>query len=166
MIGNYVFELCVLSLLCGVFITLMPKGGIKDISCILCTAILISNILSDFEIMEIMDSLRDENIISGIEEEFSKHASDSERNMKIKVMEQQCKEYILDKAFEFGILEAEPEIVVMENDSSLILPYSLEFRGVWNEVQKQQLSRAITEELGIPEERQVWISGQHIQAEK
>ena len=158
MTGNYVFELCVLSLLCGVFINLMPKGGIKDISCILCTAILVSNILSCLNISDFRKYLDEESITADIEEEFAEHISESERNIKIKVMEQQYEEYILDKAFELGVRNADLKILVSENDNSYMLPYALEFTGTWNDTQREQLSQTITMDLGIPDERQVWIS--------
>ena len=159
MTENYVFELCVLSLLCGVIINLMPKGGIKDISCILCTAILISNILSGLDMMNIKEYFEDESITANIENEFSERVAESERNMKIKVMEQQCEKYILDKAYELGVSDAELEIIVTENESTYLLPYAIEFRGKLKDSQREQLVKVAEEDLGIPEERQVWISG-------
>lgn len=73
------------------------------------------------------------------------------------LISESARTYILDKANELG-LKAEVNVTVKESVGSYPTPYSAEIRASPSASQKASLSSVITDELGIPEERQLWIS--------
>ncbi len=67
---------------------------------------------------------------------------------------QQCEEYILDKAEALGMsVEAK---VYLGGDTPYLLPVRVSVRGWYSPWQKEQLSAAIVQDLGIPADQQEW----------
>lgn len=61
--------------------------------------------------------------------------------------------YIVDKGGVLG-LDCAVDTVVETDGSGWPIPWSVTVRGDWTQSQRRELSRLITEELAIPEERQ------------
>ena len=75
---------------------------------------------------------------------------------KSDIIKEACEAYILDKAEVLG-LSLSVEVVLEEKD--LQAPAEVYLMGTWNQVQRQQLSVLIAQELGIPEVAQHWTGG-------
>jgi stage III sporulation protein AF len=71
------------------------------------------------------------------------------------VIKQETEAYILDKADTLGAVIA-VEVTVEENEEGIRCPYSATVTGMVSGAQKDTLSRYMSDELGIPAERQVW----------
>ncbi len=72
------------------------------------------------------------------------------------LISQEAEAYILDKAEEWGVsIQAEVETCVTE---AYPVPWRAVIRGSLTARQRSRLSQYMTQELGIPEERQEWWS--------
>ncbi len=71
------------------------------------------------------------------------------------ISEQTC-EYILDKARSVGA-RVEVQIELAALSDYYRYPYRATLRGDWTPEQKAAISAYISDTLGIPEERQIWI---------
>ena len=67
---------------------------------------------------------------------------------------EQSQAYILDKAAALG---AQVHVAVRLSDDPLPVPVEVTVRGTVSPYVKQQLKAVIASELGIPEERQLWM---------
>ena len=154
--SDMVLQLSVLSVVCGALMSIMPQNGCRSALQILCAVALINCIVSpvlgfDFESFA-LESAR----LHEAEAAFSGKAVESRQRLDQLVIHQQYREYILDKASQLGLGELELELNTQWNEEGFWVPYSVEFRGCWEEYQQQKLKQIITDELGIPEERQQW----------
>lgn len=92
--------------------------------------------------------LDSESISSGIEL--------GSRTLLCQVISEKCSTYILDKASSLG-LEVQVE-VRLEESAEVPYPTEVTLRGTWSPAQQRILSDYICEELGVPAERQEWLS--------
>jgi len=157
--NDIVLQLCVLSIVCGFMMYLLPEGGCKTIGRVLCTSVLIICILEpviefDFESYALQSALLHET-----EAAFSANAKERRDNLNKTVIEQEYREYILDKANESGISEFDVKICSRWDEHEIWVPYSAEIGGSFSIEQKKELEAIIRDELGIPEERQIWKLG-------
>lgn len=156
--NSAVLPLCVISMLCGAMLTIAPEGGVRRVTVILCTAVLISAIIRPLTEMD-MDSYAPDNAeLKSLEEsllEDSKKASDKLNRLYI---QQEYDEYIENKAQSIGISDADVSVIVQWNPEGVWVPYSVELRISCDPAKKDTLSGMIRDELGIPYERQLWYS--------
>ena len=73
------------------------------------------------------------------------------------VIEEQCEEYILDKAEELGANVFGVKVQAQWNLDGLWVPYSAEIDAPDIGSAKTALEGVIQNELGIPAERQMWM---------
>ena len=73
------------------------------------------------------------------------------------VIEEQCEEYILDKAEELGANVSGVKVQAQWNLDGLWVPYSAEIDAPDIGSAKAALESVIENELGIPAERQMWM---------
>ena len=103
MISDAILQLCTVSIICGLVLTISPSGTCKTAMQILCTAILISAILEPIADID-FESYSSQRIkAKELEEAFLQNASEAEENLSKIVIQQECREYILDKACSLGI---------------------------------------------------------------
>ena len=69
------------------------------------------------------------------------------------IIKQQTEAYILDEAVRLG---AEMEVEVKLSDSSPPQPYRVVIEGSVSPYQKQSMMRYIVQNIGIPQEQQIW----------
>lgn len=72
-----------------------------------------------------------------------------------KLIKEQTKEYILDKADAIGASVA-AEVELQTLSDTYPYPYCVTLTGTWTQTQKKALEEYISQTLGIPEERQIW----------
>jgi len=154
MIQESIRQLCALSIFCGAAINITPEGGVRRIMQLLCTAALTMAILSpikeiDFDIYA-LETAR----LREAEAAINESAERIDDRLNRAVIEEQCEEYILDKAEELGA-----------NVSGVNVQAQWSLEGIWvPEIDapdigsaKAALESVIENELGIPAERQMWM---------
>lgn len=157
MIQESIRQLCAVSIFCGAAINITPEGGVRRIMQLLCTAALTMAILSpikeiDFDIYA-LETARLREAESAINE--SAERIDGRLNRA--VIEEQCEEYILDKAEELGANVSGVNVQAQWSLEGIWVPYSAEINAPDIGSVKGALESVIENELGIPAERQMWM---------
>ena len=155
MTGN-VFRLVTLSVVSGALISILPEGGPKRISQTLYTVILIFYILSFFNGFKLEENVLQDFRMEEVKANFADNLREKESSLEISIIEQQCSEYILDKAGENQIIISSLKVRAEKLLESGPIPYSVEIYGIWDDAAKEKMIGLIKAELGIPEERQQW----------
>ena len=73
------------------------------------------------------------------------------------IIEEECGAYIVDKAAQLGA-ECQVEIECTPEGDGVFLPWQVTVTGDLSPSQKEQLTRQIQEELGVPPERQQYAT--------
>ncbi len=79
-------------------------------------------------------------------------AEESEERYKTIIAERTAA-YIVDKAAELGV-SCQAEVTIGYDDNGTLCPWAVTARGDWTAAQREALSRALEEELGVPAARQ------------
>ena len=110
--------------------------------------------LKDFSISDISGYFTDVETDAMSINNYAESLVKSETETYIK---EKTEAYILDKASDFDLDIA---VAVEVSPSDIPLPVMVEIQGLVSPYSKQQLSKIISNDLGIPKEKQVWISKQ------
>ena len=156
MIYTGIRQLCAMSVLCGAALTICPEGGVKRVTGIVCTAVLLLALLSPFAGVDLdFYALSEARRHEAETELFARAERAGERLNRI-VIESEYAAYIMDKAAELGMTNIRAEVTARWELDGLWVPDSAELsaQGEWR--QKEELGRIIRDDLGIPFERQQW----------
>ena len=151
-------QLCAMSLLCGAALTMAPEGGVKRVTEILCTAILVLTILSplielDYDDYALTSARRHE-----AETELFDRAENTGQRLNRIVIEQEYESYIMDKASDLGLNVSGVDIQVEWSLDGLWVPHGATISADGDKAVKEELGRILRDDLGIPYERQQWNS--------
>ena len=73
--------------------------------------------------------------------------------MYLAIIERETAAYVMDKAKEFGF-DCQAEVTYGYDEDGVPRPWEVTARGTWTREQREQLSRLLEEELGVPPRRQ------------
>ena len=153
-----ILQLCVISMLCGAVLSIVPEGGIKRVTGILCTAVLTIAVLSPLAELDMDIYALESAKLKELEETLLNDSKKAEEKLNRLYIQQEYEEYIKDKAQELGINEPEVSVLVQWNPDGVWVPYSAQLHVHCNKKQADELGRIILDELGVPYERQLWYS--------
>lgn len=158
MIASVIRQICLLSILCGVSMSLAPEGTVKRILSIACSVALVSAVLQplvglDFTAYALEIAKNNER-----RAEFLENNADLNERLNRLVIQAECQTYILDKAEELGTELRRVTVLARWSSEGLWVPYSVELDGTDSAPERRKLGAVIEAELGIPEERQQWSS--------
>lgn len=71
----------------------------------------------------------------------------------LSIIEEETAAYVMDKAKEFGF-DCQAEVTYGYDEDGVPRPWEVTARGTWTREQREQLSRLLEEELGVPPQRQ------------
>lgn len=157
--NNFILQISVLSIVCGFITSFVPDGGTKHITQMLSTAILLCAVLQPLGRFNLESTDFWSTKINELESDFAEKnevVCDSLNKIGI---EEQCREYILDKARLKSLIDIDVSIELKESDEGVYVPWSVELYGSFSDRHKREMSELILRDLGIPEERQMWING-------
>ena len=149
-------KICMLSILCGLTMSMTPEGGVKRVMAVLCTLILVLTVLTavksfDFDAYALELSRYQEQ-----EQVFAQESRDMRQRLNRLVIEEEYKTYILDKANITGMELEQVELDARWSMDGLWVPYSVSIRYRGEERQRRIMEDLISGDLGIPAERQHW----------
>ena len=127
--NNAILHLVVLSVVSGAVISIIPEGGVKSITTILSTLILISSIIGSIGKPDMQEYALKAADVDNIEQEFKLNTVENAAALKHIYFENQCIEYILDKAKECNIIVHEVDIEITENKDFVPQPFSVSCRS-------------------------------------
>jgi len=151
MISSAIRQLCVLSLLFGVALSVAPEGSVKRMMHIVSAVILICIVIEPIRNMDISEYALEIAKTRELEAKFLDDNMELSKRLNRLVIENECEAYIKDKAAAMD-LELDPQVYARWNSDGLWVPYEIKLDCPEN----QEFSNIITAELGIPKERQEW----------
>lgn len=150
-------QVCALSILCGVCLSLSPEGSAKRmlrfVSAVALFACLAFGITSmDWDVYAIQTALVRER-----EAQILQQGEDARKALERRVIESECNTYIWDRAASLGIKLDDVSVSVQWSTEGVWIPYSVKLWLTDRDQARQALGAAIEADLGIPAERQEWI---------
>lgn len=133
LIGEKGNSAALVRLICGIFLALTVIRPLKELN------------LRDFSLLPV-GLLEEARATSGEGEEYT-------RQTKEALIKQQCEAYILDKA---QTLEASIQVEIQISVEGEPIPVASIITGNLSPYARNQLSKTLKEELGIPQEDQKW----------
>lgn len=150
-LGRYVLTLTTSAMICGILLSLLPKGRTRTILQAVCGIFLAASALSPVLDLSIPDvsALPSEYLLVG--EAFAQTGEEEARRETHQRIKQSLEAYILDKAEAYQAqITAD---VTLTPDG---LPESVTYTGAPSDEIRQLLENMVTEDLGIPKENQRW----------
>ena len=156
--GECVREVCMLSVLFGVLLAITPEGSIKKISAVVCSAALITVVLSSVKETDL--SVYCEEAARSREKSaaISRNAQDSTQRLSRLVIERECEAYIIDRAESIGIDGLSVKINARWSGEGFWLPESAVLSAACEEGKKALLGEILETELGVRREKQTWTA--------
>ena len=156
MIGAGIRQICILSVICGAVLSVTPEGGVKRVTELVCTAMLVLSAAGAVGQVSIESALIDDGGLQSIESAFRSDVQNTEDKLNRMVIEERYESYIMDKAEELNIEISAVKIEMQRNSDGLFIPWETEITTACGDIEKNRLGSIICEDFGIPFERQHW----------
>ena len=143
--------------LCAVAGTLMPAGPVQRVGKLVCGLVLLCAVLSPVTNLDLEGGQQWlEDYAQGLE--LRERELEEQINGEMKsIIEQSCAAYIVDKAAELG-LTCTARVTCRAEAAGVCVPETAELSGAFSGETRDQMTRVLEQELGIPAERQTYIS--------
>lgn len=151
MAGKYVLSLVTAALIGGIVTGFFPDGSFRRLLRLLCGVFLLTVVLAPVSALEMPDL---DSWLAGLDMDAWDAVQQGEDYVALRRREGICERleaYTLDKAAALG---ADVSVRFTLDDQDL--PRTVTLTGSCTPAQKQALARVLAEDLGIPEERQIW----------
>lgn len=151
MAGKYVLSLVTAALIGGIVTGFFPDGGFRRLLRLLCGVFLLTVVLAPVSALEMPDL---DGWLAGLDMDAWDAVQQGEDYVALQRRKGICERleaYILDKAAVLGA-DVSARFTLDGQD----LPRTVTLTGFCTPAQKQALARVLAEDLGIPEERQIW----------
>ena len=156
MIVSGVRQLCLLSVFCGVAMSLCPKGSVKQVLTIGCAAVLTLSLLNTWKETDLTAYTLELARYQERKETFLTDSKERADRLNRLVIEEQYGTYIMDKAREYGLEIRSVQVQVQWSMEGLWMPWSVQISCEGEELSRQKLRDSLVTDLGIPVERQAW----------
>ena len=155
-IKNWILGICGAALLGALADAVVPKSSVKNVVSFVCSIVMIFAVVSP--IVKIDFSAYSGYIVAQKKSagEYSKKIEETNARLTKAIIEEDAAAYILDKAHELGIDNAEFKINARLDEESQWYLYSAEITGEIESDKENELGSLIEANLGIPKERQAW----------
>ena len=150
-------EFVLLAFVCGAANHLCPDGSVKRVLSLLCTGILLCAIVKPIRAFDANVFTEREAEFQSVQAAILQNARTGETLLSRYAMEERCKRYIEQKAASLGF-EAEAKITLQPNGDDTWIPYEAVIRTRAPDEAAAGLGGILREDLGIPDERQVWVT--------
>lgn len=150
--------LCVLSVFCALVLDLSPEGKEKRVMRFACSIVLLAAVLRCFQAPDWEFYTLEAAQLREREQRFLQNAGEMEQQLRRSVIEEAYGTYIRNKAEQMKIDLADAAVTAQWSMEGLWVPHSAVLRGGASEQERNRLSALLEAELGIPRERQRWIS--------
>lgn len=148
-------EVCLLSVLCAVFLDLTPEGGAKRVLRILSFFVLLSVLLDGLVQTDLSAYALELARYRSLEQELTREGSEAYDALNRLVIEAEYREYIEERAASLRVYPQSVQISVRWHPEGFWVPDSARIR-LPTLTGKEDLEEILRTELGIPRERQEW----------
>lgn len=156
--GECIRQLCMLSVLFGILLDITPEGSVKKVSCIVCSAALITLILSGIKNTDASDYSIETARYREMSAAITSNAQESSERLSRLVIQSECEEYIKDKAAALGVTDMGVKVTARWNSDGFWMPETVTLQAVCSQETKMRLSDIIETELGVRKGNQIWSS--------
>ena len=156
-VRSWLLAVIVVSLMCAAAEALMPPGPGRRVGRLVCGLALLSAVLSPLAGLDLDGGQQWlEDYLSSLDGRTAELEETVNNQMK-HIIEGEYAAYIVDKAAELG-LTCTAQVECQRSAEGLYLPVRTEVTGMLTEDIRIQLVRTIAEDLGVPEEAQVYYT--------
>lgn len=151
---QYILAVVAASVLCGLILTLTGKKSTTGpVIKLLCGIFLSLTLIVPLSGPDLLDFTSYENFWSNEAEHYASFGQESASVEVGSIITEQCQAYILDKAASLG---ADIQVQIKLSQDEPPTPWEIHVTGSISPYAKGILKKTIIDELGIPEERQIW----------
>jgi len=151
-----IWELCVVSVLSGVLMSLTPEGSVKRVMKLVSGLVLLGVMLRGLVGMDLTNSTLDFARYRRIEQQLLIDGAKLRDELDRRVVEEEYAAYVRQRASAMGIELGEVSIGVHWHTDGVWVPASASIT-LYREEDRERLSGVLSTELGIPEQRQKWV---------
>ncbi len=153
-IGGYLLSVSAAAILLALVQGILPKGGVQRIAVFAGSLLLILAIVSPVLRLDLDDLAENISQIQMDTQAMETGVETQNREILEGLIRERCLTYIWDKAEQLGMsVTVELE---MSEQGTYPYPVKANLTGAYTTRQKQALGKILSEDLGIPEERQSW----------
>ena len=152
---QYILSITVAAILCGLVLSIAPKGqfqGILKLVCGVFLALLVMEPITRLDPQQIVSRFTGNWDTEG--EAAAAFGEEAARDSVASYIKREAEAYILDKASIYG---AELVVDIEMGAGEMPVPESIRIQGSISPYGRMQLQQLLTEEFGIPKEQQIWI---------
>lgn len=155
-IRQYLLSILAAAIICAIVVKLTEKQSFTSAMIKLTAGLFLSlTVVSPFVKLQIEDISSYFDNLEASASEIVVSGQNAASKEKTEIILQQTQTYILDKAASYG---AEIQVNAQISNPDTMIPDSVTLKGNISPYVKQRLQKTISEDLGIPEENQTWIS--------
>ena len=158
MMAEMIRRVCFLSVCFGIASTLTDDEGVSRILQILCTAILLICVLEPVKQIDPENFSLDMAEYRAKEEQLLRDGEKMNEELMREVIEREYASYIVEKAEELGIITGDVKVKTKWDTAGIWVPYEAYIESEGDGLNGNVLRKTVKARLGIPEERQTWVS--------
>lgn len=153
-IRAYILAVVAAAILCGLVLTLVGKKSTTGaVIKLLCGLFLSLTLIVPLSGPGLLDFSSYESFWENEAQYYASAGQESALDQIETIITEQCQAYILDKAASLG---ANIQVVIRLSEEDTPVPWEVTVTGNISPYGKSVLKKWIADELGIPEERQIW----------
>jgi stage III sporulation protein AF len=156
---TWLLSVLVVSVFCAIAESFAPRGPVRQVVGLACGLALLGTVAAPIARLDLSGG---EKWLSAYFSGLSDQTGALEETVnqaKSAVIKGQYEAYIEDKAAELGVA-CGVSVTCRADADGLLLPESVEISGLNDRAVREQLSRTLQEELGVPPERQRFVNGE------
>lgn len=154
---DLLLQLCALSVFCGLALGLTPEGSGKKATSLCCVLLLMISVLTAFKSFDYAGYSLDLARYREMGKELANQAEEQKERLSRHVIEQECAEYIINRAVALGVTDLRAEVSARWDSAGVWVPDSVRIIGTLQSNQRAELQALISADLGIDDEHQEWM---------
>ena len=154
-IKSWISGIAVTAIIISIVQGIMPKGSVKRIAAVICSAALIAAMAAPVLKWSIPDIHKFRREGDDLTRRYMENLSNANFDLNQSIIEAECESYILDKAKNLGA-NVSVNVTAEYIDSDTCVPMSAEIFSSCSPLIRTALSEYMSDELGIPEDMQTW----------
>ena len=155
---EFVTQICALSVLCGLALSLTPEGSVKKMTALGCSVLLLLCTLSLLKSLDYSEYSLELARYRELGTEMTEDTMARVGRLERRVIEQECADYIEKQAQSLGASALGVTVTARWDTEGLWVPERVTLTGSVTVEQKERLRQLIAAELGLDDEHQEWMT--------
>ena len=155
---DFVSQICALSVLCGLALSLAPEGSVKKVTALGCSALLLLCLATEFKSLDYSQYSLELARYRELGTEMTEDTMARVGRLERRVIEQECADYIEKQAQRLGAASLTASVTARWDTEGLWVPERVTLAGSANADQKERLRQLIAAELGVDDRHQEWLT--------